>query len=169
MPDNPRSRARPASGTLRLPKNADPRKAAIVAMVRSRGLTPRSAALACSVASSTFYEMIDGDPTFRDDLEIAGGRFEAAIVGSILKDAVSLKSWRAKVAILQARYPHWNPTTKVDVSVDDGRRLDDDLTDAELNERMDAIQRESFRRMDAEQLEGWAAEIGELLAEKARQ
>ena len=101
----------------------------------------------------------------RQLLVLAAGRFEAAIVGSILKDAVSLKSWRAKVALLQARYPQWNPVQKVDMSVEQDRPSPfEELSDEELDTRMDELTRERFGRMTAAELRGWRDEIAGLLA-----
>ena len=87
----------------------------MIALIETRGLKPRQAALAAGIPSSSWYDLVDADPELQSDCERAAARFESALVGSILRDAISLKSWRAKLALLQAAAPWWTPTQKLDI------------------------------------------------------
>ena len=142
----------------------DGRRAAVIAMIESRGLRPRQAALAVGVPSSSWYDMVEADPELQSDCERAAARFEAALVGSILKDAFSLKSWRPKLALLQAVAPWWVVPTKVDATVqtvDEEERLANALTPEELEAKLDKLTTEAVKRLPDARLE-------EILADRRR-
>src|SRR4051794_16033336 len=97
MARNPPVRRRPRCRQLPRDVSRAGRRAAILALIETRGLRPRQAALAAGVASSSWYEMVEDDPTLQADCEMALARFESAIVASIIKDGIELRSWRAKI------------------------------------------------------------------------
>ncbi len=144
----------------------DGRRAAVIAMIESRGLRPRQAALAVGIPSSSWYDLIEADPELQSDCERAAARFEAALVGSILSDAFGLKSWRPKLALLQAVAPWWVAPTKVDIDAtvnvsDVEERLANAMTPEELEAKLDKLAAEAVRRLPVEQLE-------EILADRRR-
>jgi hypothetical protein len=136
----------------------DGRRAAVIAMIESRGLRPRQAALAVGIPSSTWYDMIEADPELQSDCERAAARFEAAMVGSILKDAFSLKSWRPKLALLQAVAPWWVAPQKVDLDATINEpsreeRMAESMTEAELDAEMERLAVEALVRLPDDRLE----------------
>lgn len=73
--------------------------------------------MAVGVASST-HALWSADPAWQEELEAAGARFESAMVGSIVNDGIKLRSWRAKLEVLRARWPEsYAAYTRLDVRV----------------------------------------------------
>ncbi len=162
----PRARNGAPVRELTVSTDRDGRRAAVLAMIESRGLRPRQAALAVGVPSSSWYDMVEADPELQSDCERAAARFEAALVGSILKDAFSLKSWRPKLALLQAVAPWWVVPTKVDIdatvqTVDEEERLANAMTPEQLEVALGNLAAEAVKRLPDERLE-------EILADRRR-
>jgi len=127
-------------------------------MIETRGLRSRQAALAVGVPSSSWYDMLESDHELQSDCERAAARFEAALVGSILKDAFSLKSWRPKLALLQAVAPWWVAPTKFEIdaavqTVDQEARLANAMTADQIDAELDKFAAEAVRRLSDERLE----------------
>jgi transposase-like protein len=153
-PPSPRSSASP-SVALDVPKTTPERKAAIVALVAARGLSARSAALACSVQPGVFYRWVDDDEAFRDDLEIARGKFTAALVGSILKDAKALRSIRGKIALLErapATRDEYMLRRSLDLSIEEKpieSEIEERYSQEQIDERLRLLAEEALRRVEA--------------------
>jgi hypothetical protein len=114
----------------KLPPEATPeaRKKAVLRLIETRGLRPRQAALAAGVGSSTYYDWLDGDREFVSAIEMSEAKFESAMVGSIVHDGLTLRSWRAKLELLERRFPD-RYGQRVDLTIDDRSSVD------ELDER----------------------------------
>jgi hypothetical protein len=147
MPRTPRAanggRSRSLPAEVPAPTSAAARKAAIVEVVRKLGLHPYRAALSVGVPSTTFYRYVDDDEQFRDDLAEAEALFERRMVAAIEHDAISSKSWRAKLELLSRRFPdRWGERQKLDMTIEGFVRtgfesLSDDELDARLAELRD--------------------------------
>ena len=128
--------------------SAETRKGAVIEAVRRVGLSPRSAALSCNVAASTFYGWMDGDEEFRDAIAVAERQFERSMLLVVVSAAVRRRSWRAAIAVLERRFSDlWTP--KLDVAVE-AKSLEDDLAEnlspEELQQQYDLLVDESLRR-----------------------
>lgn len=141
-------------GLQKLPPGAGPeaRKAMILKLIETRGLRPRQAALAAGVPSSSFYVLVDGDGGFRSEIEMAEARFESLMVGSIVRDGISLRSWRAKLELLRARFPD-RYGERLDLHVKDETeedRLDEAYPGDALDDRFRALVSEAQERLSKE-------------------
>ena len=86
----------------------DARQEAVLETIRLTGLTPRSAALACAVATATFYRwMDDGASGFRDRVAVAERQFERSMALVVSHAAVKTKSWRAAASAASRFRPPW--------------------------------------------------------------
>lgn len=120
--DPPSGSEAPSGSLLPVDSTKAERQAAIVQCVRLFGMTGRSAALACGVGASTFYEWVDADSGFRDRIATAERGFEKAMLGVIVGSAIKHGSFRAAIAILERRFPdQYGVKASLDVHVDDER------------------------------------------------
>jgi hypothetical protein len=153
---SPRSPSGAPSGAVRVvPPEASPekRKAAVVETVRRVGLSPRSAALSVGVAASTFYDWMDLDESFREQIAVAERQFERAMLLVIVSSAVKTRSWRAAMAVLERRFPDlWTPRLNVSVepqSLED--ELDANLSDEQLEGRLRELAAAVEQRLSKEE------------------